>query len=235
MEKAPSKLNSSEAPDPNAPIVGNTAWSRILIVEGTSGIGKSTLIDQLVRRYVVDRPPRKLRTLLHLTQAHTYGPVAADEDRKTLTAQQNLLHLGNVVSMLEWYVLSLSAETKIKFLAIIDTLHFTHCHRPGVLNWEHVSGLDHRLARLGSKLLFLHGSSQTIWERGITPRRDEEFITRYARPKFGDTLEEIHQYFVAEQERMRQQLPSTSLIYREMDVNVDFNSYVEEAYEFWLS
>jgi len=235
MEKAPSKLNSSGAPDPNAPIVGDTAWSRVLIVEGTSGVGKSTLIDQLVRRYIADRPARKLRTLLHLTQAHTYGPVAVDEDRKTLTAQQNLRHLDNVVSVLEWHVLSLTAETKIKFLAVVDTLHFTHCHRPGVLNWERVSGLDHRLARLGAKLLFLHGSSQTIWERGITPRRDEEFITGYACPKFGATLEEIHQYFVAEQERMRQQLSGTSLMYREMDVDGDFNSYVEEAYEFWLS
>ena len=40
----------------NAPIVGNPAWSSVLIVEGTSGVGKSTLIDQLVRRYVADIP-----------------------------------------------------------------------------------------------------------------------------------------------------------------------------------
>jgi hypothetical protein len=54
-------------------------------------------------------------------------------------------------------------------------------------------------------------------------------------PKFGATLEEIHQYFVAEQERMHQQLSGTSLMYREMDADGDFNSNVEEAYEFWLS
>jgi hypothetical protein len=149
-----------------------------------------------------------------------------------LTAQQNIQHLDNVVSMLEWHVLSLTAETKIKFLAVVDTLHFTHCHRPGVLNWGHVSGLDHRLARLGVRLLFLYGSSQTIWDRGITPRRDEEFITGYACPKFGNTLEEIHRYFVAEQERMRQRLASTNLMYREMDVDRDFNSNLEEAYKF---
>ena len=86
MEKAPSKLNSSGALDPTAPTVGDTAWSSVLIIEGTSGLGKSTLIDQLVRRYVADRPARKLRTLLHLTQAHTYVPVAVDEDRKTLVS-----------------------------------------------------------------------------------------------------------------------------------------------------
>ena len=234
MGRAPYKSNRG-AIDSNEPAVGDPAWSRVLIVEGTSGVGKSTLIDRLLRRYVADRPERKLRTLLHLTQAHTYGPVAVDEDRATLTAEQNLRHLDQVVSVLEWHVSSLTAETRIKFFAVVDTLHFTHCHRPGVLNWEHVSGLDHRLARIGARLLFLHGSSQTIWDRGIAPRRDEEFITGYACPKFGETLEEIHQYFVAEQESMRRRLSGTSIVYREIDADGDINSNVEEAYEFWLS
>ncbi len=207
----------------------------MLIVEGTSGIGKSTLIDQLVRRYVADQPARKLRTLLHLTQAHTYGPVALGEDLETLTAEQNLRHLDDVVSILEWHVTSLTAETKVKFLAVVDTLHLTPCHRPGVLDWERVSGFDHRLASIGARLLFLHGSAQTIWDRGIAPRRDQEFITGYACPKFGKTLEEIHQYFVVEQERMRQRLSDTNITYREIDADNDFDSNVEEAYEFWLS
>ena len=57
-----------------------TSWSRVLLVEGTSGVGKSTLIDRLLRRFVALQPPRRLRTLLHLTQAHTYGPRAPLED-----------------------------------------------------------------------------------------------------------------------------------------------------------
>ena len=235
MERAPNRLNSGGALHSRAPIVGDPAWSRILLVEGTSGVGKSTLIDQLVRRYVADRPARKLRTLLHLTQAHTYGPVAVDEDQETLTPEKNLQHLDNVVSMLEWHVSSLTAETRIKFFAVVDTLHFTHCHRPGVLNWEHVSDLDHRLARIGARLLFLHGSSRTLWERGIVPRRDEGFITGYACPRFGATLEEIHQHFVAEQESMRQRLSDTSLEYREIDADGDIRSNLEEARRFWLS
>ena len=228
-------MNSFEATGSPAPITGDPAWSRVLVVEGTSGVGKSTLIDRLVRRYVADRPSRKLRTLLHLTQAHTYGPLAVDEDRQTLTVDQNLRHLNEVVSMLEWHVLSLTAETTIKFLAVIDTLHLTQCHRPGVLTWEHVSALDRRLARIGARLLFLRASSQTIWERGITTRRDNEFITGYACPRFGNTLEEIHQYFVAEQERMRQRLSCTTIAYREIDADAGIDSNVEEAYEFWLS
>src|SRR6185295_15174059 len=90
------------------PNVGNPAWSRVLIVEGTSGVGKSTLIDQLIRRYVAGQPARKLRTILHLTQAHTYGPLAPAEDLGALTAEQNLEHLDDVVSMIEWHVSALT-------------------------------------------------------------------------------------------------------------------------------
>src|SRR5262245_56518559 len=35
-------------------IRGDPSWSRLLIVEGTSGVGKSTLIDRLIRRYVAE-------------------------------------------------------------------------------------------------------------------------------------------------------------------------------------
>lgn len=216
------------------PNAGHPAWSRVLIVEGTSGVGKSTLIDRLIRRYVAEQPCRRLRTVLHLTQAHTYGPLAVDEDRGTLTVGQNQEHLDKIVSMLEWHVSSLTAETTVKFLAIVDTLHFTQCHRPGVLKWEDVSALDSRLARLDAKLLFLRCNSQAVWDRGIYPRREEEFITGYAIPKFGNTLEDIHRYFVSEQESMRALLFSTSLTYKEMDADGDLDHNVAEAYEFWL-
>lgn len=132
-------------------------------------------------------------------------------------------------------VSSLTHESKVKFLAVVDTLHLTHCHRPGVLAWEQVSPLDQRLARLGARLLFLHGAAETIWERGIIPRRDEEFITEYACPRFGATLEDIHRYFVAEQERMRRLLANTAMTYREIDADDAIDRNVKEAYEFWLA
>src|SRR5215831_1546758 len=72
-----------EASVPKTPLRGDPSWSRLLIVEGTSGVGKSTLIDRLIRRYVAEQPERRLRTILHLTQAHTYGPIAPDEDLGT--------------------------------------------------------------------------------------------------------------------------------------------------------
>jgi hypothetical protein len=209
--------------------------SRILIVEGISGIGKSTLIDTLIRGYVAERPARKLRTLLHLTQAHTYGPLAVDEDRGTLTAQQNIVHLDAVVSMLEWNVRALTAERVPKFFAIVDTLYLTHCHRPGVLTWKDAAAIDRRLAMLGAKLLFLHASPSTLWERGILPRQNDQFITGYAKRKWGQTLEAIHRYFVGEQESMRATLPKTQLAHHVMDVDGDLSSYLDAAYQFWLS
>jgi hypothetical protein len=214
---------------------GNPAWSRVLLVEGTSGVGKSTLIDRLLRRYVAERPARKLRTLLHLTQAHTYGPLAPGEDSGTLTVEQNLRHLDGVVSLLEWHVGALAAETKVKFLAIVDTLHLTQCHRPGVLTWDQVRTFDERLLRLGARLLFLHGTPATLWNRGMEPRAHEEFILGYARPRFGANLSEIHRYFVAEQAAMRGHLSRTRLPSLLLDAEGEDHSNLDRAYAFWLA
>lgn len=73
-----------------------------LLVEGVPGIGKSTLIDALLRRYVERTAPRKIRTLLHLSQTFTYGPLAPAEDAGTLTADENVKLLERVLQTLEW-------------------------------------------------------------------------------------------------------------------------------------
>jgi hypothetical protein len=212
-----------------------TAWSRALLVEGTSGVGKSTLIDRLLRQFVSRQPPRRLRTLLHLTQAHTYGPLVPSEDLGALTVEQNLAHLDQVGSILKWHITSLRAESQVKFHGIVDTLHFTQCFRPGVLAWENVAPLDLQLASLGVRLLFLRASPGSIWTRGIDARRNEQFINSYACPRFGVNLHQIHDYFVAEQERMGALLSRTSLPYLELDADRDLEGNVEAAYAFWQS
>ena len=209
-------------------------FSRILIVEGTSGVGKSTLLDGMVRRYVADRPPRKLRTLLHLTQAHTYGPLAPAEDAGTLSVQENVQHLEHVVAMLEWYVRALTAESTIKFLALVDTLHVTHCHRPGLVGWEDVRAVDARLARIGARMVFLRASPETIWERSIASRANDQFILGYAQAKLGASLEQIHGYFVDEQERMRRLLELTCIPQLVLDAETDLETNLARAAEFWL-
>ncbi|MGZ6071994.1 MAG: hypothetical protein ACXWK8_12315, partial [Myxococcaceae bacterium] len=141
---------------------GDPGWSRVLLVEGVPGVGKSTLLDALLRRHVEDRPPRQVRTFLHLTQAHTYGPLAPDEDRGTLTPAAALAHLERVVGTLEWHVHALTAEHTPKLFALVDTLHLTQCHRPGVLGWTDVAPLDARLAALGCRLVFLRATSAVL-------------------------------------------------------------------------
>ncbi|MGA8103591.1 MAG: hypothetical protein WB869_15630, partial [Candidatus Acidiferrales bacterium] len=69
-----------------------------LLVEGTSGVGKSTLIDALIRRHAESAPPRKIRTLVHLAQSHTYGPLARPENAGTLTVAENQQHLERIVA-----------------------------------------------------------------------------------------------------------------------------------------
>jgi hypothetical protein len=206
----------------------------VLLVEGVPGTGKSTLIDALVRRYVNEQPARKLRSLLHLTQAHTYGPLAADEDRGTLSVEANLAHLDRVVSMLEWQVQALVGESKPKLFAIVDTLHITHCHRPGVVAWRDVAACDQRLAALGVKLISLHAAPQTIWERGVWPRREEQFVTGYAMRKWGPSLESIHAYFVDEQAKMQASIAESRLSHLRITVDGALADYLDAAYRYWL-
>ena len=204
---------------------------KAMLIEGTSGVGKSTLIDALIRRHVNSSAPRKIRSLVHLAQSHTYGPLALHEDHVTLTVEANQRHHERIVSMIEWLHKSVQEHAKPWCFVLIDTLHLTHCVRPGVVRWKDVETFDRRLAAIGCKLLFLHATPATIWERGIVPRMGEQFIQEYAR-KFGKTHEEIHQYFIREQETL-QDLFSRSTMPKLILQNDGDNSVLDEAHRFW--
>jgi len=205
---------------------------KALLVEGTSGVGKSTLIDALIRNHVATAKPRKIRTLVHLAQSHTYGPLAVLEDNGTLTVDENIHHLERIVSTLEWLHASVQEHTHPWCFVIIDALHLTHCVRPGVVKWGDVETFDQKLAALGCKLLFLKVSSATIWERGIMPRIDDQFIQEYAR-KFGSSHEAIHRYFVEEQDILAEFFTRSAMPKLLLDNENAAERTLAEAAAFW--
>jgi hypothetical protein len=206
---------------------------KALLVEGTSGVGKSTLIDALLRRHVHTSLPRKIRTLVHLAQSHTYGPLAVPEDHGTLTVDENGCHLERIVGTIEWLQASVREHTRPWCFVVVDTLHLTHCVRPGVVKWSDVDPFDRRLATVECKLLFLKTTPETIWERGITPRANEQFMQEYAK-KFGRTPEEIHSYFVREQETLMELFSRSAMpkLLLQNDGAIGHQT-LDDAWQFW--
>jgi hypothetical protein len=205
---------------------------KALLVEGTSGVGKSTLIDALIRRHVASCAPRKIRSLIHLAQSHTYGPLAVPEDNGTLTVDQNLRHLERIVSTMEWLHASVQEHSRPWCFVLIDALHLTHCVRPGVVNWSDVELFDLRLAELGCKLLFLKVDPATLWERGIKARIGEQFVQEYAK-KFGSTHNEIHDYFVREQDELEKLFLRSVMTKLLLHNDHSPDNVLEAASQFW--
>jgi hypothetical protein len=206
---------------------------KALLVEGTSGVGKSTLIDALLRRHIDGTAERRIRSLVHLAQSHTYGPLAAAEDHGALTVTENLRHLDRIVRWLEWLHASVQEQDRPWCFVIVDTLHLTHCVRPGVVKWSDVAEVDERLAALGCKLLSLQASPETIWKRGIEPRRNQQFLLEYAK-KFGQTHAAIHAYFVREQETLGSLFSQSVMLKAIVQNDGDGDGVVERAYRFWM-
>ena len=205
---------------------------KALLVEGTSGVGKSTLIDALIRHHTATANARKIRSLVHLAQSHTYGPLAGPEDHGTLTADENVHHLERVLGLMEWLHASVQNHIRPWCFVVIDSLHLTHCVRPGVVKWSDVESFDKRLAGLGCKLLFLEVSPSTIWERGIKPRANDQFIQEYAR-KFGESEEAIHEYFVKEQEILAELFSRSVMPKLHLNNETEHETTLEAACSFW--
>ena len=203
-----------------------------LIVEGVAGTGKSTLVDALIRRHIDSSEPRRIRSFLHLSQSHTYGPLAPFEDSGTLTVNANVALLERICGTLEWMYADLQYCDKPAYV-VIESLHLTHCLRPGVLAWDNAAPIDVRLARIGCKLLLLTGTEQTIWRRSIAARAGSQFLAEYAR-KFGRTDREIHAHFVEEQSRFAQMFACSALQKRKLENIGSLDTIVDEAYSFWV-
>lgn len=203
-----------------------------LLVEGVPGIGKSTLIDALIRRHIESSDPRRIRSFLHLSQSHTYGPLAPAEDRNTLTIETNLQLLDRITQTLEWLHADLQHCDKPCFV-VVDSLHLTHCLRPGILTWEDAAPIDIRLAAISCKLLLLTGNKDTIWTRTIQGRGDSQFLTQYAL-KFGQIQQQIYAHFLDEQTKFVHMFGQSVMDKRVFENDGSLDNIVEAAYTFWL-
>lgn len=202
-----------------------------LLVEGVPGIGKSTLIDALIRRHISSSEARRVRSFVHLAQSHTYGPLAPAEDAGTLNADANLRLLDRIVGMLEWLHHDLRHSDKPCFV-LIDSLHLTHCLRPGVVTWSDVAPVDRRLAMVGCKLVLLTGSQETIRARVIEARADSQFLSEYAL-KFGRRHEELHRHFVSEQAEFIRMFGQSKLQKRVFENDGGLDTIVIDVFDFW--
>jgi len=184
----------------------------------------------MIRRYIDSAGPRKIRTLVHLSQTYTYGPLAPAEDNGTLTVADNLRLLERITGLLEWLYLDLKGSDR-QSLALVDCLHLTHCLRPGVLDWDDATPIDHRLAAANCKLLLLRGTPETIWDRSIQSRAGWEFL-EYAR-RFGQTDEQLHGHFVAEQSQFEVMFDRSTMPKLSIQNDGLLEDVVDGAYEFW--
>ncbi len=168
---------------------------------------------------------------MSLTQDHTWGPLNPAEDVGTLTKEDTLAHLRTIGDYLSWLVEAAAQGGMPQPWIVVDTLHLTHCVRRG-LAWEDVAALDAVLARVGGKLLFLKVSPETIWNRLFEGPERAAFRHGYAR-RFGKTPEDIHRYFVDEQERMEQLYQASSLWKRIIDADQPLSQYLGTVRDLW--
>ena len=208
--------------------------SNLLLVEGVPGLGKSTLLDQLLRRHVAGAAPRRLRTVLHLTQAHTYGPLASDEDAGTLTRQASFDHLQRIVTALAWLTQSLQNESKPKCFVVIDCLHLTACLRPGVVQWSDVESLDHELAAIGCRLLLLDATDETVRNRTVVARMNTQFIQGYALGRHGTNEGELIRHFQHERNIFRDLFAASRMAKLQLRAEATIAENVSAAFEFWV-
>jgi hypothetical protein len=117
---------------------------------------------------------------------------------------------------------------------VVDSLHLTHCVRPGVVQWSDVAAFDATLARLGGKLLFLRVSAETVWQRLFENPRRTAFRDGYAR-RFGKTPEDALHHFLVEQDRMGTLYDASSLRKQVVDADQPLMHYLETVIQFWDS
>jgi hypothetical protein len=146
--------------------------SRILLIEGIPGIGKSTLANALEARYAAEARGRS-RSFLRLGQAHTHWPAAREDGGGAEAARACI---AGALRTLEWMAGAVQGEREPYFWCLVDTLHLTLAERPGGLAAGEVHLCDARLARLGGRMVLLTAREATVRERCIEGRAGNPWL-----------------------------------------------------------
>jgi thymidylate kinase len=200
--------------------------SKILLIEGVPGAGKTTLIKALLKEFA--SYDKRMDSLLYLSQSHTYKPIVSDEDNFYAGKADTLNHLSKILDLIRTTVCIRKDKVDTKLSVIIDTLHITLCFRPGNISWREVAAYDKHLAEMNCRLVFIKALPETIWERAILKRSaaDTLYLSKYQK-KYGKTLEQVHQYYMNEQEKMLQIITKSALqqitIFSEETIEVNKN------------
>lgn len=206
-----------------------------LLVEGTAGVGKTTLANHLLHSQV--QPGVRAGTVLHLGQAHTYHPLRPDDADSAIAPADRLALLERVYQTLAFLFhpgpRPADRTSAPPFTCLIETLHLTLAARPDLLSKEQFQSYDLKLAELGCKLVLIHVSGEDLWRRCIWERRHNGFITHYGR-RYGDALKDIHRHYLDEQQRMRDLFERSAMPKLLLDGGRSPEEIAERSRRFWL-
>ena len=85
------------------------------------------------------------------------------------------------------------------------------------------------------KLIFLKALPETIMQRSILPRskRDNHYLSKYQK-RYGNTLEEVHQYYMNEQDKMEDIIRQSSLTKIILHSEEEIQTNADIAYNFGM-
>jgi hypothetical protein len=138
------------------------------------------------------------------------------------------------VRWLTWLIDTAGHAARTKCVVVVDTLHLTHCLRPGILSWADVGDIDRRLAAIGGRLLLLDAEDETVRQRTVAARFQTEFIQGFALGRFGHTERDLVAHFQRERDRFRTMYANSVLPKLRVAAETPVERIADAALDFWL-
>ncbi len=209
-----------------------------LVLEGVCASGKSKVVSQILGSDRLGSLPQK--SLICLTEHHTQRVIEQLEDTGTITTEDNVELLRGICEWIEqrtrfeelrtWDV---RGKTQHRIAFLFERFHLTHCvHYPHV-QWADMVPIDEVLSRLGTRLVLLTASADTLWDR--LERRSDHGWKKYMR-RIGQDRAEVIEHYVSQQEEMKMLVSRSclsSLVLSNDEESPD--SVANKVIDFWMS